>query len=179
MKQLLGLVRRGAWPVSAFFALALLAAPCLYAQEHGGVRIHSIEIRYTGPETVSKERILAQMRTKVGQYYSDTVVEQDIRNLYATKQVQNVRIYGEPAGDEVNVIVMIQTRAIVHGIEINGATRISAKALRKMIKVKMNGPLDEDALGAARQDIIDAYKAKGYSDECEQCHVEGDEPRRD
>ena len=133
-------------------------------QQSGGVKIHSVEIRYTGPETVSREKILAQMRTKVGQTYSDTIVEQDIRNLYATGQLQNVRIYGEPAGDEINVIVAVQTRATVRGIEINGATSMSAKALRKMIKVKMNGPLSEEALGTARQDIIDAYRAKGFND---------------
>nr|MDQ6913181.1 outer membrane protein assembly factor BamA [Verrucomicrobiota bacterium] len=123
-----------------------------------------VEVRYTGPETVSREKILAQMRTKVGQTYSDTIVEQDIRNLYATGQLQNVRIYGEPAGDQVNVIVAVQTRASVRAIEINGATRMSAKSLRKMIKVKMNGPLSEEALGTARQDIVDAYRAKGYND---------------
>src|SRR4051812_42049034 len=117
MKYLLGLVRRAASPVLC--ALILLGAPSMYAQSHGGaVRIHSIEVRYTGPETISRERILAQMRTKVGQEYSDTIVEQDIRNLYGTGQLQNVRIYGEPAGDEVNVIVAVQTRAVVHEIEI-------------------------------------------------------------
>lgn len=166
------MVRRAALSVGLALLCVLLAAPAAVAQEQqqprpqqsGGVKIHSVEVRYTGPETVSREKILAQMRTKVGQIYSDTIVEQDIRNLYATGQLQNVRIYGEPAGDELNVIVSVQTRAMVRGIEINGATRMSAKALRKMIKVKMNGPLSEEALGTARQDIIDAYRAKGFND---------------
>jgi outer membrane protein insertion porin family len=43
--------------------------------------IRSIEVEYTGPSTVSKERILAQMRTRVGQPYSDQVVEQDVESL--------------------------------------------------------------------------------------------------
>src|SRR5437879_1718110 len=33
--------------------------------------IRSIDVQYVGPETVSKERILAHMRTKVGQPYSN------------------------------------------------------------------------------------------------------------
>ena len=33
-----------------------------------------------------------------------------------------------------------------------------------MIKLKVNKPLDEDALGTARQDILDAYRAKGFND---------------
>nr|MDQ6940837.1 hypothetical protein [Verrucomicrobiota bacterium] len=168
MKYFLGLVRRAASSVCIALLCVLVAAPAVRAQQtqqvSGGVKIHSVEVRYTGPETVSREKILAQMRTKVGQTYSDTIVEQDIRNLYATGQLQNVRIYGEPAGDQVNVIVAVQTRASVRAIEINGATRMSAKSLRKMIKVKMNGPLSEEALGTARQDIVDAYRAKGYND---------------
>ncbi|MBV9617967.1 MAG: hypothetical protein JO201_02040, partial [Verrucomicrobia bacterium] len=180
MKYFLGLVRRAAPSLFLAMVCTLLAARSINAQEQhqsGGVKIHSIEVRYTGPETVSREKILAQMRTKVGQVYSDTIVEQDIRNLYATGQLQNVRIYGEPAGDEVNVIVAVQTRAIVRGIEINGASRISAKALRKAIKVKMNGPLKEEELGTARQDIIDMYRAKGFNDVDVQYEVQTDQEK--
>ncbi|MEP6956510.1 MAG: outer membrane protein assembly factor BamA, partial [Chthoniobacterales bacterium] len=163
MKYFVGFFRAGAPALVAAVGLALcLGAP---AQAQGeGVKILAIEVQYTGPETVSRERILAQIRTKVGQTYSDGVAEQDIRNLYATGQVQNVRIFGEQQGDGVKVIVAIQTRAQVNEIEIQGATRISAKALRKKIKLKINRPLNEDALGEAKQEIIDSYRAKGYND---------------
>ncbi|MEJ7703242.1 MAG: POTRA domain-containing protein [Geodermatophilaceae bacterium] len=32
------------------------------------------------------------------------------------------------------------------------------------MKLNVNGPLDEDAVGTARQDIIDSYRAKGFND---------------
>ena len=35
------------------------------------------------------------MRTKPGQPYSESLVEQDIKALYRTGQVQNVRIFGQ------------------------------------------------------------------------------------
>src|SRR2546422_3772127 len=98
--------------------------------------IRSIDVEYTGPGTVSKERILAQMRTRVGQPYSDQVVEQDIEALYKTGSILNVRIFAQPEGDGVKVTVAVQTRSIVREIEINGAERIKAKRLRKEIKVK-------------------------------------------
>lgn len=173
MKNFVGLTR--ALALSLVFALLL--SPAARAQESRGVRIHSIEVQYTGPETISRERILAQIRTKVGQIYSDTVVEQDIRALYSTGQLQNVRIFGEPQGDEVKVIVAVQTRAVVNEIEIDGATKMSAKALRKMIKLKVNAPLNEDALGTARQDIIDAYRAKGFNDIDVQYRVDSNQAR--
>jgi outer membrane protein assembly factor BamA len=47
-----------------------------------------VDVEYTGPGTVSKERILAQMRTRVGQPYSNEVVEQDIAALYKTGSIK-------------------------------------------------------------------------------------------
>ncbi|MBA2431337.1 MAG: outer membrane protein assembly factor BamA [Chthoniobacterales bacterium] len=163
MKHFAGLYGSLSRAVLALVLLAVLAPHVSFAQE-GGLRIRSIEIRYAGPETLSRQRILAQMRTAVGQTFSDGIVEQDIRNLYGTGQIQNVRIFAEPQGSGVKVIVAIQTRANLNEIEIQGATRISARALRKRIKLKVNEPLNEDALGTARQDILTAYRAKGYTD---------------
>jgi outer membrane protein assembly factor BamA len=98
--------------------------------------IRSMEVEYTGPATISRERILAQMRTKVGQLYSNEIVQEDIKALYKTGYVRNVRIFAQPEGDGVKVIVAIQTRAIIREIEINGAEHVKAQRLRKEIKVK-------------------------------------------
>jgi outer membrane protein insertion porin family len=161
MNYFVGLSRSLAASLFCACLFSLLSSPSVYAQ---GVKIRSIEIQYTGPETISRDRILAQMRTAVGQNYSDSVAEQDIRNLYATRQIQNVRIFAQQQGEGVKVIVAVQTRAIVNELEIDGAQRVSAKALRKKIGLKVNLPLDEDALGKGRQDILEVYRAKGFND---------------
>jgi outer membrane protein insertion porin family len=83
--------------------------------------IRSIDVEYSGPASISKERILAQMRTKVGELYSNERVEEDIKALYKTGYVRNVRIFAQPQGDGVKVIVAVQTQAILREIEINGA----------------------------------------------------------
>src|SRR6266850_3119321 len=67
--------------------------------QQGPLIIRSIDVEYTGPATVSKERILAQLRTAVGKPYSEAVVEQDVRQLYSTGAILNVRIFAEPQGD--------------------------------------------------------------------------------
>jgi outer membrane protein insertion porin family len=146
---------------AAFLLMGLDAAP-LFAQ--GGVIVRSIDVQYAGPKTVSREKILSQMRTAVGQPYNDGVVEQDIRNLYKTGELQNVRIFGEPSGDGVKVTVVVQTRSVVTEIEIDGAQRFSARRIRREIKIKMNAPASEDSLTEARQKIIDLYRRFGYND---------------
>src|SRR5204862_7796548 len=106
---------------------------------------------YTGPATISKERILAQMRAKVGQPYSNEAVQEDIMALYKTGYIRNVRIFAQPEGDGVKVIVAVQTRSIVREIEITGAERIKPKRLRKEIKVKLNRAVDEQAREESRE----------------------------
>ncbi len=126
--------------------------------------VRSIDVQYTGPATISRERILAQMRTKVGLPYSDTVAETDIRALYNTGQVQNVRIFGQPESDGVKVIVAVQTRTMLNEIQIDGATRISPKKLRKNLGVKLNTPLREEDLEKGREKIMETYQAHGFND---------------
>ena len=130
----------------------------------GPPTIRSIDVEYTGPASISKQRILAQMRTKVGQLYSNEIVEEDIKALYKTGYVRNVRIFAQPLGDGVKVIVAIQTQSIVREIEINGAERIKPKRLRKDIKVRLNQAVNEQALEEARQKIIEVYQGKGFND---------------
>jgi len=140
--------------------------------------IRSIEVQYTGPQTVSKERILAQMRLKVGQPYSNQVVEQDIETLYKTGSVYNVRIFAQNEGDGVKVIVAVQTRAIMREIEIAGAERIKAKRLRKEIKLRLNQPVNEQQLEEARQKIIEVYQGRGFTDVSVQFRVDPIDEKR-
>ena len=140
--------------------------------------IHSIDVEYTGPASISKERILAQMRTKVGQIYSNEIVQEDIKALYGTGYVRNVRIFAQPQGDGVKVIVAVQTQAVLREIEINGAERVKPKRLRKEMKVRLNQAVNEQALEEARQKIIEIYQGKGYNDVTVEYRVEPIDEKR-
>src|SRR5438128_4878114 len=182
MKELSGWMRPPLSATWVAFICALLGAPSAQSQtpQEAPPRpiIRSIEVEYTGPATVSKERILAYMRTKVGQPYNDVTVEQDVEALYKSGIVQNVRIFGAPEGDGVKVIVQVQTRSIAREIVIEGARRISAKKLRKEIKLKLNYPIREEDLEEAREKIIEIYQSHGFTDVNVQFRVESIDERR-
>ena len=152
-------------------ASALLAQDQPVQQEAAPI-IKAVDVEYSGPATVSKERILAQMRTQVGQPYSDQVVEQDIRQLYTTGSIRNVRIFAQPEGDGVKVIVAVQTRAVIREIEFDGAHKINAKRLRKEVAVKINAPVKEEDLEQGRQKIIETYQGRGFTDVSVQFRVD-------
>src|SRR5215472_2996169 len=98
--------------------------------------VRQIEIQYAGPATLSRQRILSNMRTTVGQPYSESTVEDDVRSLYATGLVTNVRIYGQPLPDGVKVIVVVQTRATLSGVYIEGAEAVNPKRIRRELNLK-------------------------------------------
>src|SRR6266536_3559816 len=171
-------------PIAIWIAslCALLTAVVVRAQAPqsapGPPMIRGIEVEYTGPASISRERILAQMRTKVGQPYSNEIVQEDIKALYKTGYVRNVRIFAQPQGDGVKVIVAVQTNAIVREIEITGAERIKPKRLRKEIKVRLNQAVNEQQLEEARQKIIEVYQGRGFTDVSVQFRVDPIDEKR-
>ncbi len=161
------------WIASACAVFGVTIARAQAPQAPAGPPIiRSLDVEYTGPATISKERILAQMRTKVGQPYSNEIVQQDIKALYKTGYVRNVRIFAQPEGDGVKVIVAVQTNAVIREIEITGAERVSPKRLRKEIKVRLNQAVNEQALEEAREKIIDIYQGRGFNDVSVQFRVD-------
>ncbi len=145
-------------PRSAAFLLLLafclplvpLAIPAAHAQTSGpnttGPVVREIDVQYVGRPTITRERVLAQMRTAVGQPFNQANAEEDIRSLYGTGDVTNVRIFSEPAAGGVKVIVIIQTRATIREIVITGSRRFSARALQKQITSKKGSTLSEETV---------------------------------
>ncbi len=129
-----------------------------------GPLVKKIDVQYAGPVTISKERIIANMRTQVGKPYAEQAVEEDIRNLYATGNVTNVRIFGEPVTDGVKVVVVIQTKAKVSEVVIEGVSQLKVNSLRKKLAVKSGGLLNEADLEQDRQKILEAYEKQNYTD---------------
>ncbi len=124
--------------------------------------VKEIEVEYAGPKSVSKGVILSNMRTTVGQPYSTTSVEEDIRNLYATGLFVNLRISDEPLADGVKVTVIVQPKPLVREVVIVGYEKIKEKRLKKEIKTKPGEPLSEMQVATDQQKIAEYYQSKGF-----------------
>src|ERR1043166_6402807 len=115
MRHFSGWMRPARLAAGVAFICALLGGPSIRSQvpqqptQQAPPRpiIRAIDVEYSGPSTVTREGILAYMRTKVGQPFNDAIVQQDVEALYNSGAVQNVRIFGEPLGDGVKVIVQV------------------------------------------------------------------------
>lgn len=145
--------------------LAIVTAPTSSPAQQltaAGPIVRAIDVQYAGPANVNRDRILGNMRTSVGQPFSQVNVEEDIRNLYATGDITNVRMFSEPAGDGVKVIVIVQTRSTIKEIIVTGATKFSPRRILRKLTSKAGGALNEEVIEQDRQKIIDLYYEKGY-----------------
>ena len=141
-----------------------LAAQLPGAQPQSAPIVRAIDIQYAGASTVSKEKILANMRTRVGRPYSEQAVEEDIRNIYKTGNVDNVRIFGEPMTDGVKVIVVVQSKAKITEVRLNGITKLKESRVRKEVAAKPGDVLDQASLQQDKQKIIKYYSDKGFTE---------------
>ncbi len=139
-----------------------LAYP-LHAQS-GGPIVKEISVEYVGPPAISRERVLDNLATKIGEPYSERAAEADIRALYATGGVSNVRMFAEPSGDGVKVTVLLQGRAVIKEIIIEGTDAISMNRVRREIGSKVGEPVSEEKLSDDRQKILKVYEDKNFSE---------------
>lgn len=146
-------------------ALTLAAFAPLHAQTPQQAPIvREIAIEFVGPEAITRDRVLANLATKVGQPYSQFDIEQDIRALYATGVVSNVRMFGEPAPDGVKVTVLLQGKPSIQEILIEGTGQIAMNRVRKEIGSKVGDPVSEERLEDDRQKILKLYEDRNYTD---------------
>ncbi len=143
--------------------IAVIFPSALKAQSGPGPIIKEIAVEYVGPPAISRQRVLDNLATKVGEPYSERAAEADIRALYATGGVANVRMFAEPAGDGVKVTVLLQGRPVVEEILIEGADAIPMNRVRREIGSKVGDPLSEEKLEDDRQKILKIYEDRFFS----------------
>jgi hypothetical protein len=92
-------MRRLGGRCSRFFAV-VVSSSLSWAQEPEDI-VREIEVRFTGPETVNRSVVMANIQTAVGKPRSRDMIEQDVRNLINTGYFFDVRVLEEPVVDGV------------------------------------------------------------------------------
>lgn len=150
---------------AALTSIAVLAtAGSLHAQDFEGKNITNVEVRYNGPKTVDEARIRNLMATKAGAQYRAERLDNDIKSLYESGLVDDVRFLAEPVGDGVRLIAEVKTRDTINGVGFSGNSTFSDQKLAKETKLKSGGALSDEAILEARRNIEKYYQGYGYPD---------------
>ena len=126
--------------------------------------IKEIDIRPVGGARIADGVVLANMATAVGDALEHTVLDEDLKRLYASGLIDNVDFLQEPLDGGVRLIVMVEARGKLRDVLFLGNTTISTKKLRHRVELTPNQTWDDTAIQQARQEIVRLYTKAGYAD---------------
>jgi len=134
------------------------------AQDFEGKKISAVEIRFNGPKTVDETRLRNLMSSKVGTVYAAERVDADVKALYESGLVEDVRFLAEPVGDTVRLIAEVTSRSEYMAVGFVGNTAFKDQTLAKECKLKSRGILTDEVILEARRNIEKYYQGHGYPD---------------
>ncbi|MBM3252453.1 MAG: hypothetical protein FJZ11_06745, partial [Candidatus Omnitrophica bacterium] len=145
--------------------LAIFLVSCViaaFAQTEEPMKtVTAIEIK--GNKTISTAKIIAQMKTRIGEEYSQNVISSDIKRIFNMGFFSDVKVDREDYVDGFRVIFYLTEKPIIESISFEGARVITTRKLKQIIKSKTGEFLDYQVLKEDIKNIEDEYKKRGFS----------------
>jgi outer membrane protein insertion porin family len=136
----------------------------MLAQDYEGKKISEVSIRYVGSKTVDEARLRNLMVTKAGTVYRAENLDNDIKTLFESGLIDDLKFLAEAAGEGVRVIAQVQTRPAINGVGFVGNTIFSEQKLARETKLKSGGTMSDAEILEARQNLEKYYQGHGYPD---------------
>ncbi|MGE9270173.1 MAG: outer membrane protein assembly factor BamA [Verrucomicrobiales bacterium] len=149
-----------------FTALFLLvgSASSADAQDFEGKGVTSVDFRYEGPQVVDEERLRSYVQLQQGATYKTDTIDSDIKALYESGFVNDVRVLAEPVGEGVRVVYAVVPRDIIQAVGFVGNSVYSDTKLAKETKLKAGGAMSDQRILEARNNLESFYMESGYPD---------------
>lgn len=160
------------WFVSLTAAMVLSgSAIAASAQEPGvappaqaapaGVTVDSVIVR--GNERVDEATIRVTSALQAGQRLTALILQNAIRRLMATGAYSDVRVFseGDPALGQVSIIIEVDERPLIAGVDFEGLERVSGSRIRDTLNLGSEQPLNPNVVVKTEQMIRDMLAAEG------------------
>jgi len=148
---------------SLLVLLAVLAAPGGRAgaqEEPAAPKVVAVQVE--GNKEVSREAVLAHVKTRVGQPYSQQIVQADCSRLLKTGRFSGVEATRTPAEGGVIVTFLVAERPLVREVIFQGNKAFGAEELAKELTFAALDPLSDYAVQKGRRDLLRKYRGEGY-----------------
>ena len=112
--------------------------------------------------TISSEIVLSKIRTKAGDKFSQEVLNDDLKKLYATQYFTDISIDVEESKGGVAVTFTVEEKPVIEDIVFKGNNEFRPQKLKSTMKSKPNEMLNLALLAQDMADIKALYVKKGY-----------------
>ncbi len=122
--------------------------------------ISSVEVK--GNKTVSSATILSKIETRIGNYYSESVVSKDLKRLYALGFFTDIKVELVDYPEGVKVIFLVTEKPTVKMIIFEGNKILRRKMLLEVMKSKEGEFLNPKRLRDDINEIRKLYEKRGF-----------------
>ena len=145
-----------------FFGFSMVS---VQGQDFEGKKVTSVDFRYDGGQgTVDEDRLRNYIQLRSGSTYKTDTIDNDIKALYESGFVNDVRVLAEPVGGGVRVVYAVVPREQIVAVGFVGNTIYGDTKLAKASKLKAGGALSDQMILDARNNLENHYRDAGYPD---------------
>ena len=148
-----------------FIAIAFLSqlfAGAAYSQESSSMDKTVTALKVKNNKAISTETILSKIRTKIGDRFSQDILNEDLKRLYATQYFTDVSIDVADFETGVAITFVVEEKSVIDDIVFKGNKAFRSQKLKSMMKSKPNEMLNLALLVQDIADIKALYVTKGY-----------------
>ncbi len=146
---------------AAFFWM--LAMFGLFTVEARGAGEEIRNIATAGNRAVSTAEILGQVRSRVGEVFSEERAAEDVKRIAALPGVQYAYYNTQVVDSEIELTYVVIEKNIIRSIDFIGNKAFRKKTLTKKAGLKLGDYLDPVIADVGVDSLIDFYKKKGFA----------------
>jgi outer membrane protein insertion porin family len=145
------------WLRAAVFAAVLAAGPAGAAE-----RVHAVKVRGEEGAPVDEASVLSFTKVRAGEELDRAGLARDLRELEKSGRFSRVRADLEKAGEDVDVVFVVNPRLRIRSLRIEGALEIGNKKIRDLLELGVGDLFDDGVMGAKLQKVRDYYLKHYY-----------------
>lgn len=120
------------------------------------------EVRFEGAVGTTEAYMLSVIRTRAGDPYAPETLDADVSRLLRTGRFLDVTYRVDDADRGVDVTFVVHERPVIATIRFEGNRLLSDSALLEHVPAKPGDPVDAYAVREGRDNILSAYRDRGY-----------------
>jgi outer membrane protein insertion porin family len=122
-----------------------------------------LDVKIVGNKNVSESAIIAKIKIRPGQNFSQQLIDEDVKRLYATGFFTDISVDVREEPEGVVVLFNVREAPYVASVTFQGNRAFKAEKLRQWIKTSSGQFLDKWQLKTDLEEIKRRYLEKGYA----------------
>jgi outer membrane protein insertion porin family len=125
--------------------------------------VGEIAIRFIELENITEELVRANMQTREGRPYDESLIDSDIRSLYRTGLFEYIEVKRDfTAPGRVDLVFEVRPKYRIGSVVFEGATNMRQRRLVRETTVRQNAALDERVVRLDAEALHEFYQRRGF-----------------